>query len=147
VGEAEEMSKINVLVADDDPAMRELCQATLESSGFAVTLASSGREALRLVNELEPDAIVLDVRMPTMDGWQVAARLAQTEELRQIPVIMLTGLTDQDSLRKADLAGASDYIAKPFDPRQLSDSVHQVLELHHDDQRIDQLEHRRRVAR
>lgn len=147
VADPEEMSKISVLVADDDPAMRELCQATLENSGFAVTLASSGREALQLVTELTPDAIVLDVRMPTMDGWQVAARLAQTEELRQIPVIMLTGLTDQDSLRKADLAGASDYIAKPFDPRQLSDSVHQVLELHHDTLRDTQRELRRGVAR
>ena len=106
-----------VLVIDDDPLQRDLMQRYLRKEGFTVRTASGGEEGLRLVRQLLPAAITLDVMMPDMDGWSVLSILKGDPALRDIPVIMLTMV--DDPVRGFTL-GASDYATKPVNRRRLS---------------------------
>lgn len=101
-----------VLVVDDDPAARELLSRFLNREGFAVRLAADGQEALRQARALRPDAILLDVMMPRMDGWAVLAALKADPVLVETPVVMVT------MVRERGLAfslGAADYLDKPVE--------------------------------
>jgi PAS domain S-box-containing protein len=105
-----------VLVIDDDPAVRDLMQRFLVREGFRVVVAAGGEEGLRLAREVRPDAITLDVMMPSVDGWAVLAELKADPALAKVPVIMLT-MVDDKSLGYA--LGAADYLTKPIDREQL----------------------------
>jgi CheY-like chemotaxis protein len=113
-----------VLVIDDDPAVRDLMQRFLVREGFRVVVAAGGEEGLRLAREIRPDAITLDVMMPSVDGWAVLAELKADPALAKVPVIMLT-MVDDKSLGYA--LGAADYLTKPIDREQLV----AVLRKHH----------------
>jgi CheY-like chemotaxis protein len=101
-----------VLAIDDDPSVRDLMQRFLGREGFKVVTAEGGAEGLRLAKELLPDAIVLDVMMPSTDGWAVLSSLKSDPELATIPVVMVT-IVDDKNLGYA--LGASDYLLKPID--------------------------------
>jgi signal transduction histidine kinase/DNA-binding response OmpR family regulator len=116
-----------VLVIDDDPAVRELMQRFLRREGFAVVVAASGEEGLRLAREVKPRAITLDVMMPGMDGWSVLAALKCDPELADIPVVVLT-IVEERKLGHA--LGAADYLTKPIDWERLAS----VLQRYHKDQ-------------
>lgn len=106
-----------VLVIDDDPTMHDLMVRVLNKEGFRVELAGSGAEGIRKAREFHPDAITLDVMMPSMDGWAVLSALKSDPKLADIPVIMVTMMDD----KKIGYAlGASDYLTKPVDRHQLS---------------------------
>jgi|GEM_PF-2752528 len=105
-----------VLVIDDDPAVGDLLLRTLQREGFRVVVAPNGPEGIRLARELHPDAITLDVMMPTMDGWSVLSHLKNDPELASIPVIMLTMVDDRNL---GYILGASDYLTKPIDRNRL----------------------------
>ncbi len=105
-----------VLVIDDEATVRELMQRFLVKEGFRVEVASSGDEGLKRAKELRPDMITLDVMMPNMDGWAVLSALKSDAELSQIPVIMLTIVSDK-SMGYA--LGASEYLTKPIDRDKL----------------------------
>ncbi|MBN1485006.1 MAG: response regulator [Chloroflexia bacterium] len=113
-----------VLLIDDDAATRELIQRYLEREGLDVYGASDGPEGLRLARALHPNAIVLDVRMPLMDGWDVLAALKADPTLADIPVIMASIVEDQE---RGFALGASEYITKPVEREQLL----RVLQRHH----------------
>lgn len=116
-----------ILVVDDDPDIQLLCRVNLEFEGYVVSSASDGAEALELVAERPPDAIVLDVMMPGMSGWELLDRLKSDEATASIPVVMLTAKTlEQDQLRGL-VGGASEYVTKPFSPLRLSQAVNDVL--------------------
>ena len=106
-----------VLVIDDDPTVHDLMQRFLSREGFRVVSALSGEEGLVLAKELYPDAITLDVMMPSMDGWAVLSKLKADPELADIPVIMQT-IVDNKNMGYA--LGASDYLTKPIDRARLS---------------------------
>lgn len=106
-----------VLVIDDDPTVHDLMQRFLSREGFRVATAMSGEEGLALAKELYPDAITLDVMMPSMDGWAVLSKLKADPELADIPVIMQT-IVDNKNMGYA--LGASDYLTKPIDRVRLS---------------------------
>ncbi len=106
-----------ILVIDDDPTVHDLLQRFLSREGFRVESAVSGEEGLRLARELQPDAITLDVMMPSLDGWAVLSQLKADAELADIPVIMLTMV---DSRNIGYALGASDYLTKPIDRARLS---------------------------
>ncbi len=106
-----------VLVIDDDPIQRDLMQRFLSREGFSVRTASGGEEGLTLARELRPAAITLDVMMPDMDGWTVLTALKADDELRNIPVIMLTMVDDPE---RGFTLGAAEYATKPLDRNQLS---------------------------
>ncbi len=105
-----------VLVIDDDPTVHDLMQRFLTKEGFQVESALSGEEGLVIAKELHPDAITLDVMMPSMDGWAVLSGLKADPELANIPVIMLT-IVDNKNMGYA--LGASDYLTKPIDRDRL----------------------------
>ncbi|MGB3268060.1 MAG: response regulator [Microcoleus sp.] len=105
-----------VLVVDDDPISRDLIQRALARQGLHIEVAGSGEQALRLAEQLRPDAITLDVMMPGMDGWAVLSALKADPELAEIPVILLSFVGNK-SLGFA--LGASDYLTKPVDGKRL----------------------------
>jgi CheY-like chemotaxis protein/DNA-binding CsgD family transcriptional regulator len=118
-----------VLIVDDEPDIVLFVRINLEMAGHDVVTAADGEEALRLVQEHHPDAIVLDVMMPRLDGWGVLERLkADPDELiRTIPVVMLTALgTDQDQAR-GGIEGAILYLPKPVTPDALIDAVEDAM--------------------
>lgn len=104
-----------VLVVDDEERMRSLLRLHLERT-FEVSEASSGSEAIELIARRPFDAVVLDILMPGMDGWEVCRRIREEYDT---PVLMLTALSDVEDKLEAFEAGADDYLTKPFDPREL----------------------------
>lgn len=113
-----------VLVAEDDPTVSEVIARYLQREGFVVELASDGAEALALAMANPPDLLVLDLMLPTMDGFDVCRQLRAA---MPVPVIMLTA-RDEESDRIAGLElGADDYVSKPFSPRELTARVKAVL--------------------
>jgi two-component system, OmpR family, response regulator MprA len=108
---------MRLLVVDDDPSVREALALVLDLNGFEVTTAIDGREAIRTLSVASPDAVVLDVLMPGLDGLEVCRRMRATGD--RTPVLMLTARTEV-SERVAGLeAGADDYLAKPFAREEL----------------------------
>lgn len=116
--------KKRILVVDDEPRMRRFVRMNLDLEGYEVSEADNGLVALEKVRDQMPDLVLLDVMMPTMDGFETLALL---REFSNVPVIMLTVKGDEnDRVRGLDL-GADDYITKPFSPRELSSRVRAVL--------------------
>jgi DNA-binding response OmpR family regulator len=99
----------------------------LHQAGFAVEEAEDGMAALDTVNRRQPDAVLLDVLMPGMDGFAALAELRKRPEYRNLPVSMVTGLDDTDSIRRAFAAGATDFITKPINWTTLGSHVDYLL--------------------
>jgi signal transduction histidine kinase/DNA-binding response OmpR family regulator len=110
----------SVLVVDDDPSARDLLKRYLKRAGYAVTVAGSGEEALRLARAATPDIVTLDVLMPQMDGWAVLAAMKENAALADIPVIMVS-VTDNRDI--ATSLGVSDFLMKPVEREQLLRSL------------------------
>jgi DNA-binding response OmpR family regulator len=116
-----------VLIIDDEAPIRLLCRVNLEAEGMDVVEAPDGPTGLEVVEKEWPDAILLDVMMPGLDGWSVAERLLEKEDTREIPIVFLTARADlRDRARGMDLGGL-DYITKPFNPVDLASLVEEVL--------------------
>ncbi len=116
-----------VLIIDDEAPIRLLCRVNLEAEGMDVVEAPDGPTGLEVVEKERPDAILLDVMMPGLDGWSVAERLLEKEDTREIPIVFLTARADlRDRARGMDLGGL-DYITKPFNPVDLASLVEEVL--------------------
>ena len=113
-----------VLVIDDDAVVRDLMKRFLGKERFRVETASGGKEGLLLAKERHPDAVILDVMMPGMDGWTVLKELKSDPELARIPVIMLTIVDDKN---KGYLLGASGYMTKPIDRQRLIAVLHKLV--------------------
>ncbi len=105
---------ILVLVIDDDPMVRFLTDEALTPHGFKVVEAETGDEGLRLLEELRPDIVLLDVMMPGIDGFTTCSRLRALPQGQHTPVLMMTGLEDAESIRHAYQVGATDFITKPI---------------------------------
>jgi signal transduction histidine kinase len=115
--------KAKVLVVDDDVDTVELLTKRLSAEGYHTSEAYDGEQALRRVEEYRPDLIILDIKMPKVDGYEVCRRLKGSEDTRLIPIIMLTVKSKvPDKVKGLDI-GADDYIPKPFDYRELSRRV------------------------
>jgi adenylate cyclase len=112
-----------IVVADDDRTGREIVARFLEREGFSVALADGGQEALRLVRELRPDAITLDVLMPDLDGWTVLAAIKGDPALADIPVVLLTIV---DEKNRGYSLGAAEYLVKPVDREKLTQTLRRV---------------------
>jgi PAS domain S-box-containing protein len=114
------LSVTTVLVIDDEPAVRDLMSRSLSSEGIRIITAADGEEGLRKANEMHPDMIFLDVMMPKMDGWSVLTALKADPVLKQIPVVMLTIVTNKEM---GYVLGASEYLTKPIDRDRLADVI------------------------
>ena len=104
-----------ILVVDDDPSILDTVQAILEGEGYSVVTATNGREALQVLERVTPFLMLLDMRMPVLDGWGVAAALRGSRH--RFPVIVMTAA--ENAKRWADEIKADDHIAKPFDLSEL----------------------------
>jgi two-component system chemotaxis response regulator CheY len=108
-----------ILIVDDDAAVLRTVVDILSDEGYAIATATNGAEALEVLQRCSPAAILLDMRMPVMDGWQFAQAMAARE--RQFPIIVMTAA--QDARRWAREIGAAGVISKPFDVLELLDIV------------------------
>jgi CheY-like chemotaxis protein len=116
-----------VLVADDEPAIRELCTTYLRKSGLVVFEAPDGQIALEQARSLSPDLVITDVSMPVVDGFRLAEAMRRDDRTASIPLIFLSGNDDARSETRALELGALAYFSKPFDPPALASVVTGVL--------------------
>lgn len=117
-----------VLCIENEPEMIDLIKLILERKGFEVLGALGGREGLEVIRREKPDLILLDLMMPDVDGWEVYRQMKADEELRNIPVIVVTAKAQSiDKVLGLYIAKVDDYITKPFGPQELLDSVEKVL--------------------
>lgn len=113
-----------ILVVDDEPRIVRLVRMNLEAEGARVIDASNGLEALKQVREELPNAVILDVMMPELDGFETLKTIRETSD---VPVIMLTVRADEDERVRGLELGADDYLGKPFSPRELVSRLKAVL--------------------
>ena len=118
-----------ILIVDDERHNRELLKVMLAPEGFALLTAANGEEALSMVAQQPPDLVLLDVMMPGMDGYQVAAAIKGNAATKHIPVIMVTALDDHDARMLGLSAGAEDFISKPVDRAETCVRVRNLLRL------------------
>jgi CheY-like chemotaxis protein len=117
-----------VLVVDDEDDIREIAQISLEMvAGWKVLTASSGSAGLEIANADQPDAILLDVMMPGMDGPTTFQKLQADPAIRHIPVILLTAKLQSDDRRRFAALGVAGVLAKPFDPLKLAEQITEAL--------------------
>lgn len=116
-----------ILVVDDEPALRDLIGQMLEIGGYGVLEAGDGEEALDMIDETPPDAVILDVMMPEMDGITVCKTLRSNPATAVLPIIMLSGKTQREAVNEGLAAGANKYLCKPASFEELMDSLTEVL--------------------
>ncbi|MDD3345182.1 MAG: response regulator [Candidatus Omnitrophica bacterium] len=118
---------IKILIADDDPDIRDVLKLTLEEENYEITEARDGEEALKIIRAKPLDLVLLDYKMPHMDGRQVCNLIKKDLLLQHLPTIMVTGKGEiSDKIDGID-AGADDYIVKPFEPKELLARIRMVL--------------------
>jgi two-component system response regulator VicR len=122
------MTKKTVVCVEDEPEMIDLIKLILRRKEFELVGAVGGREGLKTVRELKPDLVLLDLMMPDMDGWEVYRQMKADDELKKIPVIVVTAKAQSiDRVLGLHLAKVDDYITKPFSPQELLESVSDIL--------------------
>ncbi len=118
---------IRILIADDDPDIRDILKLTLSEENYEVIETANGEEALSAIQTKSPDLILLDYRMPILDGREVCKIVKKDILLRHLPVIMVTGSGEVDDRVGGIDAGADDYIVKPFEPKELLARIRMIL--------------------
>ena len=120
--------KKKVLCIEDEEEMIDLIKLILERKGFEVLGAVGGKEGLEVVRREMPDLILLDLMMPEVDGWEVFRQMRADEQLKDIPVIVVTAKAQSiDKVLGLHIAKVDDYVTKPFGPQELLKSVNKVL--------------------
>jgi DNA-binding response OmpR family regulator len=122
------MSQQRILVVEDYEPLLVGVQDILEAEGYAVFTATDGAQALQMMEEVRPDLIVADIMMPTMDGYTLYEVVRARPEWTSIPVIFLTSRAEKEDLLKGKNLGVEGYITKPFEPKQLLETVRTLLE-------------------
>ena len=120
--------KKTVICIEDEPEMIDLIRLILGRKGFDLVGAIGGREGIDAVRQLKPDLVLLDLMMPDMDGWEVYQQMKADDELKSIPVIVVTAKAQSiDKVLGLHIAKVDDYVTKPFGPQELLQSVNKVL--------------------
>jgi len=130
-----------ILVVDDDEQLRRVISTNLELAGFRVVLSTDGEDALAVVDDLVPDLVLLDVRMPILDGFATARRLRThpNPAISSVPIVMLTARGEPEDKLLGFEAGADDYITKPFGPSELLARVRARINRHETDSALSPL--------
>jgi chemosensory pili system protein ChpA (sensor histidine kinase/response regulator) len=118
------------LVVDDSITVRRVTQRLLERNGMRVLTARDGMDAVTLLQDHVPDIILLDIEMPRMDGYEVAAHVRNDPRLRDVPIIMITSRSGEKHRARAIEIGVDDYLSKPYQEAQLLDAIAPLVERH-----------------
>jgi two-component system alkaline phosphatase synthesis response regulator PhoP len=116
-----------ILVAEDERDIRELIGFTLRYAGFEVELATNGAEAVEKASQVQPDLIMLDVRMPRMTGYEACRILKENPVTAEIPIVFLSAKGQEVEIEQGLASGALEYIVKPFAPDDLANQVRDIL--------------------
>lgn len=116
-----------ILIAEDEPDIRELVAFTLRFAGHEVVTTTNGEEALQQASQIIPDIILMDVRMPRMTGYDACRAMKADPALRNIPVVFLSAKGQDAEIQTGLDAGAEEYLLKPFAPYQLTERVKAIL--------------------
>jgi DNA-binding response OmpR family regulator len=116
-----------ILIAEDEPDIRELVAFTLRFAGYEVVSATNGEEAVQLASREYPDLILMDVRMPRMTGYDACRVMKADAELKDIPVVFLSAKGQEAEIQNGLDVGAEEYLLKPFAPDQLTERVRAIL--------------------
>jgi len=119
----------SILIVDDDWGIRTFLSKFLTRQGYEVHLAEDGMEGLRLAKSLHPDLLILDVRLPGMDGLTVARMLRAYKPIQKTPIMMLTVMDQEEAIKKAEGLGILAYVIKPFRASRLIEVVKEILPL------------------
>ncbi len=120
------MSK-KILVVDDEPDILKIVGFRLKAAGYDVLTSDNGRDGLDMVYKEKPDLILLDLRLPIMDGYEVCTRIKSDNRLKDIPVILLTASSGSVIVDVTKKLKADDYILKPFDPKELIEKIKKFI--------------------
>jgi len=120
------MSK-RILVVEDQPDNRQIIRDMLAPTDYEIAEVESGEEALTAIAKQRPDLILMDIRLPIMDGYTATSQIKADPALQSIPIIAVTSYALNGEEKKARAAGCDDYVAKPFSPRQLLAKIRQYL--------------------
>jgi len=115
-----------IMVVDDEPDILFTVGQMLEMSGYEVIKVSDGKECLKKLEETSPDLVLLDIMMPEISGWDVAAKIKEDPKWAEIPIVFLTAKGDTMSIGMGGLA-SEDYIVKPFDIKDLKARIEKIL--------------------
>lgn len=121
------MEKETILVVDDEEDIIELIKYNLKNEGYAILIALTGEEALKIAKKSQPDLIVLDLMLPGIDGLEVTKHLKNNEATQEIPIVMLTAKGEESDIITGLELGANDYISKPFSPKVLVARIRAIL--------------------
>ncbi|MBN1526272.1 MAG: response regulator [Candidatus Omnitrophica bacterium] len=116
-----------ILVVDDEPDILKVVVFRLKKLGYEIISAATGREALELVKAGKPDLILLDYRLPDMDGLEISKKIRADKELKDTPIILLSASSGEDISLAIKAANVNDYVKKPFDLEELLDKVKRHL--------------------
>lgn len=116
-----------ILIIEDEKDIRQLITFTLQYAGYQVVAGKDGEEALELVRKEKPDLVLMDVRMPKMDGYAACRIIKADKDTKHIPVAFLSAKGQDAEIEKGFEVGASDYLLKPFTPTELIDRVKSML--------------------
>jgi CheY-like chemotaxis protein len=122
-----EESMAKILIAEDERDIRDLVAFTLRFAGHEVFAAANGEEAVDLAPKVNPDLILMDVRMPRMTGYEACKAMKADPELKDIPVVFLSAKGQENEIQQGLDAGAEEYLLKPFAPDQLTSRVKAIL--------------------
>ena len=117
-----------ILVAEDERDIRELINFTLTFAGHEVHQAPNGAEAITIAQDIIPDLIMMDVRMPKMTGYEACREMKTIDSIKEIPVVFLSAKGQDEEISTGLEAGAIDYILKPFAPDELSQRITDILQ-------------------
>lgn len=118
-----------ILVIEDDETQRSSLKRILEQDGFSVRTAEDSSELTSVLEEVTPDLILMDVGLPWLNGFELAQMLKEHKDLKQIPLVFVSGMTSEDDVKRAFEVGADDYIKKPFDIEKLKKTVQTLLRI------------------
>jgi DNA-binding response OmpR family regulator len=122
------LNKPKILAIDDEVKALNLLKLNLEAFGFSVSIAGNGADGLKLAVSEHPDLIILDIRMPKMDGWEVCKYLKSVLETKDIPIVILSAFSNTWYQKRATDFGVNAYFTKPIDPNKFAVFISEMLE-------------------